>query len=204
MKKESQPKNTLIKGKSKKTTIVKPPMVPSIEKEVPLFDPNTGEPNPLYEELTGKQNPLLTKWNKEDFFNAPQNLQPKLKNRFLVVFPTELKIKPYLVTEVKLPSTEKHKSIFGMDYYISSSLELTMIDSVEEPRLPVLFSWFKDSTKFDLSIEQLDPRNIIIQKFNFKSCLITKVDCDSMSYRDNDSDLYNYKLTISSNGFDID
>jgi hypothetical protein len=189
--------------KTKKKKVVPP--TPAIAKDkIPLFDPYTGEPNPNYEDLTGKINPLLLNWKKEDFYNVPQNFQPKLKNRFLVVFPKELNIKPYFVTEVKLPSMEVNRGVFGTHSYLSTPLELTMIDSSTEPRLPVLFSWFKDYTKFDLSIEQLDPMNVIIQKFSLKKCLITRVDCESMSYRNNDSDLYNYKLSIMSDSFNIE
>lgn len=189
---------------NKKSKVKQEPPKPIIKKEIPLFDPNTGEPNPLYEELTGKPNPLLDKWKKEDFFNTPQNFEPKLKNRFLVLFPEVINIKPYMVTEVKLPSMEVKKGIFGSKYFMSTQLELTMIDSTDNPRLPVLFSWFKDYTKLDLTIEQLDPRNVIIQKFTFKNCLITTVDCDSMGYSKDDTDLYSYKLKISVDSFNIE
>lgn len=43
------------------------PPPPAVKKDIPLFDPNTGEPNPLYEELTGKPNPLLDNWKKKIF-----------------------------------------------------------------------------------------------------------------------------------------
>lgn len=211
MKKEFQPKPSQIKEGKTKSNVKKngdkgrqaPPPSP-IKKDVPLFDQYTGEPNPLYEKLTGEPNPLLKSWKKEDFFNAPQNFQPKLKNRFLVVFPERLKMKPYFITDVKLPSVEIEKGIFGNLSVATTSLELTMIDSVDEPRLPVLFAWFKEYTKFDLVIEQLDPKNIVIQTFNLKDCLITRVDCQEMTYKGDESDLYKYKLSILPNSFNID
>lgn len=184
--------------KTKKKSVVPPK--PSIDKgKVPLFDPYTGEPNPKYLELTGEINPLLLNWKKEDFYNVPQNFEPKLKNRFLVIFPEVLNVKPYYVSEVRLPSTEVKTGLFGQRSYLTSSFEIKMIDRVSEPKLGLFHAWFKDYTTFDLSIEQLDAQNIVIQKIELKGCNITQIDCDAMSYNSKDNMTYNYKLTISPN-----
>ena len=143
------------------------PPPPAVKKDIPLFDPNTGEPNPLYEELTGKPNPLLDNWKKEDFYNVPQNFEPVLKNRFLVIFPEELNIEPYLVTEIKLP-TESVSKKWGRVEFHTSDLELKMVDSVKNPKLPLIHSIFKEYGKFDMAVEQLDAKNISFRRFEFQ------------------------------------
>ena len=178
------------------------PPPPVIKKDIPLFDPNTGEPNPLYEELTGKPNPLLDTWKKEDFYNVPQNFEPVLKNRFLVIFPEELNIEPYLVTDIKLPSVSVSKK-WGRVEFHTSDLELKMVDSVKNPKLPLIHSIFKDYNKFDMAVEQLDAKNISCKRFDLKSCCITRIDCETMGYGNPDNEMYNYRVIITPYSVDI-
>jgi hypothetical protein len=179
-----------------------PPPQPAIKKDIPLFDPNTGEPNPLYEELTGKPNPLLDTWKKEDFYNVPQNFEPVLKNRFLVIFPEELNIEPYRVTDIKLPSMSVSKK-WGKIEYHTSDLELKMIDSVNKPKLPLIHSIFREYSKFDMVIEQLDAKNISYRRFELKNCCITRIDCETMGYGNPDNEMYNYRVIITPYTIDI-
>lgn len=208
MKKEFPIKPSPIKEGKTKSNVKKsdgkgrqaPP--PPVKKEVPLFDPYTGEPNPLYEELTGKPNPLLNTWKKEEFFNVPQNFEPVLKNRFLVIFPEELNIEPYLITEIKLPSISVSKS-WGSIKYETTDLELKMVDSVKNPKLPLIHSIFREYKKFDMAVEQLDAKNIAIKRFELKSCCVSRIDCETMSYGNQDNEMYNYRVIITPYDVDI-
>jgi len=210
MKKEFPIKPSPIKEGKTKSNVKKsdgkgrqaPPPRPAIKKDVPLFDPNTGEPNPLYEELTGEPNPLLGIWKKEDFYNVPQNFEPILKHRFLVIFPEELKIEPYLVTDIKLPIMSVTKK-WGRIEFHTSDLELKMVDSVKNPKLPLIHSMFKEYGKFDMVVEQLDAKNISCKRFVLKSCCITRIDCETMSYGNPDNEMYNYRVIITPYDIDI-
>ena len=168
------------------------------KNKIPLFDPYTGEPNKDYEKITGEPNPLLSSLEIEDFNNVPQYFEPKLKNRFLVVFPEELGIKPYLVSSIKLPSTEVKKNIFGHRKFIIEDFQIEMIDSISDPKLGLFHSLMKDGKSFDLVVEQLTPKNIVIEKIELKTCIIKRIDCQDMVYKPSDDLSYKYKLTITS------
>lgn len=157
----------------------------------------------MYESLTGEPNPLLNKWKKEDFHNIPQNFEPILKNRFLVIFPEELGIEPYLISEIKLPSVSIKVNRWGSVNYNTSDLEFKMIDSVNNPKLPLIHSIFRKYTKFDMVVEQLDAKNISCKRFELKDCCISRIDCETMGYSNPDNEMYNYRVTITPNDITI-
>lgn len=196
--KEGKTKNNTKKSDGKGRQAPPPPM----KKDVPLFDPNTGEPNPSYEKLTGKPNPLLDNWKKEDFNNIPQNFEPILKNRFLVVFPENLDIKPYYVTDINLPTETMVKS-WGRYEVETTNLEIKMIDSATSPKLPLFHSIFRENTKFNMAIEILDAKNIIVQRFELQHCIINRIEYQNLNYGYGDNQKYEYRLTITPQRFDI-
>lgn len=212
MKKEFPIKPSPIKEGKTKSNVKKSdgkgrqaPPPPPAKKEVPLFDSYTGEPNPLYEELTGKPNPLLGKWSKEDFHNVPQYFEPILKHRFLVVFPENLDIKPYYVTDIKLPTQSLiTNTLFGLRHRVETTdLEIKMVDSATSPKLPLFHSIFKDNAKFNMAIEIIDSKNIVVQRFELQHCSINRIECQNMSYENQHNQMFEYRLSISPQDFVI-
>lgn len=199
-------KEVVKKSNVRKKTIKNVKPTPPKMSDIPMYDPQTGEPNPFYEELTGKRNPLtcIREIGKTEGMLVPPNFEPILKNRFLVILPESLGIKPYQITEVSLPSIEtKEWGLFGLKRHVTSSLSLSIIDSVNQPKLGLIHAWLKDYTNFDMVIEQLDPKNIVIQRFEIKGCNFTRIDCEVLNYAKSNDEIYNFKVEISTTSLEI-
>lgn len=212
MKKEFPIKPSPIKEGKTKSNVKKSdgkgrqaPPPPALKKDVPMYDPQTGEPNPLYEELTGERNPLtIIRGIGNEGMLIPSNFEPVLKNRFLVILPESLGVKPYQITEVSLPSIEtKETGFFGYKTKTISPLSLSMIESLKDPKIGLIHAWLQDYTKFDVVVEQLDPKNVVIQRFELKDCHFTRIDCEVMNYAKSDNEMYNFKVEILAKSFNI-
>lgn len=207
--------------KEKKDLVSKKPVVktktilgyPPILIDIPMYDPQTGEPNPDYEKITGKKNPLAQIreiGSSNNGMLVPSNFEPKKTNRFLVRFPETLGIEPFLVSEIKLPAITINKPrsigitslrIFNQTPKISD-LEIKLIDDSIKPKIGVMYSWLTDYTKFDMKIETLDPKNVVIDVMTLKGCYFTRIDFGSLGYS-LDSDVYNYTITVSPNSISV-
>ncbi len=203
--KEGKRKPNTKKSKGKQT----PPIlvVPVPERDVPMYDPQTGEPNPHYEKLTGKKNPLATlrETSMECEMLVPPNFQPVLRNRFLVKFPESLGIKPFMVTDIDLPIVTVKKTrnlgfshLFGSSGIEISDLNVTMMDSINEPKVTQLYSILKDGIRFNMSVETLDPMGVVITELKLLDCLITKIDLGMLGYKMVDN-IHKINLTIKPN-----
>lgn len=210
MKKEFQTKKESVIQKPEikaKTIVGYPPKL----IDIPMYDPQTGEPNPKYEKLTGKKNPLaeLRKVGASKSMLLPPNFEPKTKNRFLVKFPTEMNIKPFFVSSVNLPII-KHEKVGFLGFIIKtntyvSDFELEMIDyignSKSKSNIKTINEWFFKGKEFNLDIELLDATGVIYEKIELGDCLISKIDFGELNY--DDKSLLKYKLTLKTNRLDI-
>ena len=177
-------------------------------KDIPLYDPFTGEPNPYYEELTGKPNPLtrpkgftidnvaensrnLCSPMLKEINNEPTTefLDVKTNNRFLVIFPEEFGVKPFYVKSIKRPKmVAKHKKMFGILCYVNSEVspvEVEMIDLIDDNKLNVKINDIFQSNKFfEFKIQILTPHGLVTEEMIFKHCFISEIMFSPLSYSD--------------------
>lgn len=161
----------------------------NVKKEIPLYDPYTGEANPLYEELTGKVNPLIK--NKKTYELEGSGLvEYKKTNRFLVNFPKKFAIDPCYVAMTEIPAlTIKNKKIFGIVYdketsYSNFKIELREIENLSF--INTLMKKMQLNEKFDLNIDIVNSKNVKLTKYEIKDCLIVGIDKVLLDYS-NDS-----------------
>ena len=194
--------------------------VPKEIRDIPMYDPYTGEANQHYEKLTGKPNPLLPpkrltiqeiadKARKDmELFGLPiinkkvtiepkkEQLDVKTNTRFLVVFPDELGIKPFQVKSTTRPTLTMNKKTFmGIKYSTKvdvSTVSIEIIDFINDSVIlnNKLYEVLKDNKLFNLSIQILNPNNIVIEEMLLDGCFINKIDFSTLSYGDD-----NYSTT---------
>jgi hypothetical protein len=162
--------------------------VPSQEK-IPLYNPQTGEPNKDYEELTGKKNPLLE--NKLDFkkgvFIAPV-IEPKTENRFLVYLPSSFGLEPINISYLRLPSLRiTNKKLFGLSYKKTLKydyLEIEVREFIDTNFCNNILNIIKDNInfKFDFKVEMLSPTGNIIEEWNFTGSSINEIRFGELEY----------------------
>jgi hypothetical protein len=162
--------------------------------EVPLYDPQTGEPNPKYEKLTGKKNPLL---------NAPRLLNQsfkeyKQKNRFLVNLPKEFGIDIWDIKFTNRPTIYlTPKKFLGITYgykKMYSEINIEINEGLQNNN-NILLNLLEDNHKFNFEIEEVDPTGIVINKFNLYDCYITYLSFGDLDYKSNE--INNIMLSIS-------
>jgi hypothetical protein len=180
-------------------------------RDIPMYDPYTGEANPHYEELTGKPNPLMRpkrstidgvadKARKElglPIMNKMIEVEPKTQysdlktnTRFLVIFPEDFNIKPFQVKSITRPSlTINKKTFMGVKYGTTaevSTVSIEFIDFINDSmRLnEKLYEVLKDYKMFNFTIQILNPNNIVIEEILLGGCFITKIDFSPLSYGD--------------------
>jgi hypothetical protein len=162
--------------------------------EVPLYDPQTGEPNPEYEKLTGKKNPLL---------NTPRLLNQsfkeyKLKNRFFVHLPKEFGVDIWDVKFTNRPTISLvPKKFLGITYgykKIYSEINIEINEGLQNKN-NTLLKLLEDKHKFSFEIEELDPTGVVVNKFNFYDCFITYLSFGDLDYKSDE--INNTILSIS-------
>jgi hypothetical protein len=136
------------------------------KKPIPLYDPYTGEPNPEYEKLTGKKNPLLENITNSNNILAPNDVNFVLGNRFVVEFPEEMEIKPYLVKSVALPIFNS----INNKLYTQGNLILKMREELNL-NLPKFEKSLVSEEKITIKINMLDATGVTIKTFCFLSVL---------------------------------
>jgi hypothetical protein len=128
---------------------------PKEAREIPMYDPYTGEANPHYEELTGKPNPLSTRKgftidgiadkSRKEMLGKPifvtgidkkVDVEPKKdyvdvksNTRFIVVFPQELGIRQNQVKSISRPTiTFDEKRFLGLKISSKPKISLIVVD----------------------------------------------------------------------------
>ena len=149
--------------------------------EIPMYDPQTGEPNPDYELLTGKPNPLLApktsirfdpKEYSGDFDTSlliPNNVEYKRKNRFLIQLPEDMGIEPFLINYFILPTLSfEQQSLLGMRF-ATKKVYSDVAFEIKETEEMSIFKAFKDKMEsrkpIKVNVEFLNPTNVVIDKW---------------------------------------
>lgn len=187
------------------------------KKEIPLYDPQTGEPNYEYEKLTGKPNPLIqmekvkemtgtdamVRDMRKNMTHIPHNLEYKRQNRFLVHFPKEFNINPLQIESVTPPITiHKRIPLLGLSFINRTEISNVnvVIREIEEPSvISNLLNKMKDD--FDFTIEMVNAKNIVLEKWAMKKCFIKEISTSDLSYKSDG--ILNTTLTISVSYFEI-
>lgn len=172
------------------------------KKEIPMYDPYTGEPNPYYEELTGKKNPLLEK--NEDAITRTKNGNnhniPKLgkdikipefgrKNRFLVILDKQLGVEPFFITSFSGPRIKfSNLKVLGLKTPIK---KYEIEDVLLKFRLPIENSINKkilnmgvNQKHFDMKIEILEPTDTVCESWIMTKCQIKSINFGTFNYAD--------------------
>lgn len=183
------------------------------QKEIPMYDPYTGEPNPHYEQLTGKKNPLLE--NKIDAISNTKNGDNhKIKsggkdikvpefltrNRFLVKLPKEFKIEPFFITSITGPKINFDTiKLLGINTHITKytvdDIEIFFKLSFSDKLTKKLFDMGATQDFFDIKVELISPINEVIETWCFDECQIKTIDFGTLQYKDNS--ILNCKIVFS-------
>lgn len=149
------------------------------------------------------------------FRPVPVDQEPKLKNRFVLEFPTEMGIESYLVQTAKKPSMKIEKitipymntqSYVAGKYYFDE-MEITFIDLIGPSVSQKLMEWIKLTAepatgkmgyavgyKKNLVMKAVDPVGVEVEKWTIVGAQIVSVDFDNYDY--NANELLNIKITI--------
>ena len=180
-------RNNKRKSKKKEEEIPAPP----IRNEIPMYDPQTGEPNPLYEELTGKKNPLIQmRQNNNNLGCMPIQYEPKRKNRWLVHFPEHFKIEPWCVFKTQRPSMKiVEKKFLGLRMGMNvewEKISFEFVDPIGPSVSERLFELMDNelTETFDYVLELLDPTGVVVERWNIQDCEIEAISLGALDYTD--------------------
>jgi hypothetical protein len=173
------------------------------KKEIPMYDPYTGEPNPYYEELTGKKNPLLEK-PKDNLENTKNGINHKIpthgkdiiapefvrNNRFLVILPEELGIEPFFVSSITGPKVSfENVKVLGINThikkYVIEDIVLRFKPTITNNINKKLFNMGYSQKYFGMKIEMLDPTGVVFETWLMTGCQIKSVDVGTFDYSNN-------------------
>ena len=201
------------KRKEKKTKASKEDVIYSFDKknEIPMYDPQTGEPNHDYETLTGKPNPLIYKrthytdkifkTTSNSSYLPPRDFQIKQKNRFLVNLPESFNIQPWFIRSISSPKFKnKEYTFLGFKFASSKTIEPTKIqinDNVTSNVNQKLMMVFNTMSRFDFELEVIDPAGVLLEKWKYIDCIIEEINFGDFSY--SDSDLLTINMVIQAN-----
>jgi len=203
----------------KSATAVKPLPKVYIEekkKEIPLFDPFTGEANPYYEQLTGKKNPLTqgksvlgspVNIKNERLKNlVPVNVEYGRKNRFLINLPKEIGIEPFLINKISGPKTKyDNVKIFGIKTpikkYSVEDVEINFKIQIFSDVLSKLQTIAIDGSSISFSVDILDAAAAPYQTWMYSNCLIKEINVEDLSY--NSGDFMNCTLKLEVGDYKI-
>jgi hypothetical protein len=167
------------------------------KNEIPMYDPQSGEPNPHYEELTGNKNPLLEQKN-DLLTKMPFPYEPKRKNLWVLNLPEEMGINTWVVHKTNRPSFKiKEKKILGFTYskkIVWSEITIEFYDPIGPSTSQVLMRDFNVLKPFDYTLEMLDPTGVVIEKWSLNGCKLKSIDFCEITY-ENDG-LVNIKMVL--------
>lgn len=158
------------------------------QKDIPMYDPHTGEPNPFYEELTGKKNPLLR--DRKCDLNNIIPFEPKRKNRWLLTFPEEMGVYKHMFNSTTRPKLNIiNKKFLGFTYktfFKWDDINVVFHDPIGPSTTQAIMEWIvkNPNKEFSYFIEMLDPVGCVVEKWLIEGCTITLVDCGTLSYKD--------------------
>jgi hypothetical protein len=139
------------------------------------------------------------------FRSVPVENEPKLKNNFELLFPTELGIESFLVQTVQKPSIQINAveiPYMNSMTYVSGravwqTMDITFIDTVGPSTTQKVMEWvrlhFESTTgrkgyavgyKKNLILNALDGPGVAIEKWTLIGCQITVAGFDSFDYGD--------------------
>ena len=172
--------------KKEKKELVSPPK-PKIapKKEIPMYDPQTGEPNFEFEKLTGKKNPLIEiRKYKDNLF--PDNIEPKQNNRWIARVQD---IEPFLVRRIAKPiALVKERKFLGIIFYTNiewGPMSVDFYDTITISTSQKLMALLKSNEMFDYVLEELDPTGSVIERWVMRDCVITYLNFGTLDYSDN-------------------
>ncbi len=149
------------------------------------------------------------------FRPVPIDQEPKLKNRFVLEFPSDIGIESYLVQTAKKPSIKidkieipfmNTKSYMAGKYYFDE-MTITFIDVIGPSTSQKIMEWvrlhaepatgkmgYAVGYKKNLVLKALDPVGVEVEKWDLIGCQITSAEFDEYSYEANE--LLKVTLTI--------
>lgn len=141
------------------------------------------------------------------FRPVPIDQEPKLKNRFVLEFPSELGIESYLVQTAKKPSMKIEKitipymnsqSYVAGKYYFDE-MEISFIDVIGPSTSQKIMEWvrlhaepatgkmgYAVGYKKNLVLKALDPVGVEVEKWTLVGCQIVSASFDEYSYEANE------------------
>lgn len=168
-------KKKSINSKKKAFSLLTKKVLKEREREIPIYDPQTGEPNPEYERLTGKKNPLLISTEK------PISLtEPKLKNRFLIRFSENFGFKDWTFTKTNRPIITNTGNRF-----VWNEINLILYDTINPSASECVMKLIENNKPFDYFMDILDPTGVVIEKWKICGCVITYVNFGELDYSNN-------------------
>ncbi len=174
------------------------------KKEIPMYDPFTGEANPYYEELTGKKNPLLEK-QKDALSNTKNGANHKTttlkynkdvalpefarKNRFLVILDKELGIEPFFISSITGPKINfDNVKVLGIKTHIKKyeieDVVLKFKSPLQNQINKKLMDMGTNHKRFGMKIEILEPNGVVYESWVMTGCLLKSVDFGELNYTD--------------------
>lgn len=172
------------------------------KKEIPMYDPYTGEPNPYYEELTGKKNPLLEK-TKDALSNTKNGTNhniPRLgkniavpefgrKNRFLVILEKDLGIEPFFISSISGPKVNfDNVKVLGIKTLIKKyeieDVVLKFKSPLQNQINKKLWDMGVNQKYFGMKIEILEPNGVVYESWLMTGCQIKSIDFGTLDYAD--------------------
>jgi hypothetical protein len=191
------------------------------KKEIPMYDPFTGDVNPYYEELTGKKNPLLEK-NNDALSNTKNGVNHRVgtqkygkhivlpefgrKNRFLLILPKELGIEPFFISSITGPKvTFDNIKVLGIKTHIKKYEIEDMILKFKSPLQnqinKKLWEMGVNGKRFGMKIEILEPNGVVYESWLMSGCLLKSVNFGTLDYVD--SSISECELVISPSDYMI-
>lgn len=112
---------------------------------------------------------------KKSIFHSPW--EPKMQNRFRMMFPKEFGIEPWMVQRSNLPIYNPWNRRKWED------IKVDFVDPIEPSCTEKLMKVAsKGRKKFNISIEILDPTGVPVETWELKNCKVLKIDMGELNY----------------------
>lgn len=127
------------------------------------------------------------KLNDSDFYYLYDSHRDLKQNqRFLLNFPKEFGIPNYTVSSVTKPQISEIKTYFGLKTKINfSDLIVKLYDPILNSNSGKLFKILNTNEKFDVTLEELNPMNEVVESWIYKDCSFKTINFGTLNYSDN-------------------